>query len=83
MAKRLSADAYNGGVRSRRKRNFFSQCDCKYVGCHWLRFAPFLCTNFVGQGPESLATSAAKKSAGIAEPECAKLKLYWLLGLNL
>ena len=31
---------------------FYSQYDSRYVGCHWLRLAPFLCTNLIGQGPE-------------------------------
>ena len=29
---------------------FYSQYDSRYVGCHWLRLAPFLCTNLIGQG---------------------------------
>ena len=33
---------------------FYSQYDSRYVGCHWLQFAPFLCTNLIGQGPELL-----------------------------
>ena len=46
------------------KQNFYSQYDSRYVGCHWLRFAPFLCTNLIGQGPELLTTPAAIKICG-------------------
>ena len=39
---------------------FYSQYDSRYVGCHWLRLAPFLCTNLIGQGPELLTTPAQR-----------------------
>ena len=41
-----------------------STCAGRYVGCHWLRLAPFLCTNLIGQGPELLTTPAARKICG-------------------
>ena len=47
-----------------RSQIFYSQYDSRYVGCHWLRFAPFLCTNLIGQGPELLTTPAAIKICG-------------------
>ena len=47
-----------------RRQFFYSQYDSRYVGCHWLRFAPFLCTNLIGQGPELLTTPAAIKICG-------------------
>ena len=43
---------------------FYSQYDSRYVGCHWLRLAPFLCTNLIGQGPELLTTPAARQNCG-------------------
>ena len=61
----LPVDNLGLEIDSRRPdATFFSQYDSRYVGCHWLRFAPFLCTNFIGQGPESLTMSAAIKKCG-------------------
>ena len=62
------------------KQNFYSQYDSRYVGCHWLQFAPFLCTNLIGQGPELLTTPAAINICGIAE--CAKLNVSRLTALE-
>ena len=47
-----------------RTQIFYSHYDSRYVGCHWLQFAPFLCTNLIGQGPELLTTPAAIKICG-------------------
>ena len=47
-----------------REQHFYSQYDSRYVGCHWLRLDPFLCTNLIGQGPELLTTPAARKNCG-------------------
>ena len=69
-------------MRSWRSRAqiFYSQYDSRYVGCHWLQFAPFLCTNLIGQGPELLTTPAAIKICGIAE--FAKLNVSRLTALE-
>ena len=56
-----------------RQQNFYSQYDSRYVGCHWLRFAPFLCTNLIGQGPELLTTPASIKicrDCWVRQTEC-------------